>query len=148
MLGNFQNNLNQGFILVRYFDLFVQQSLETQEKFDTPEGRCVVYEVSSENVEKLPNRQFVFSVSYIDCIRRKNNFEISKTERDWRISFADWIFHHGHLPELGIVKFESMGLIHNDIHQALRMFSKTMKADSDGGFSQKLSSLLHQEPLA
>ena len=86
-------------LLIHYWDIFIQQSLETQQQLhNIPRGRCVVYEADPEN--DAPENEVSFLVVYLEEMVGKSYFKISKSEKKWTELFADWLSHRGNLPDM------------------------------------------------
>ena len=93
-------------VLCEYFQLFVKQTVDAHEQYNTPSGRYIVYENDTQlNVSTDPN-YITFCVAYVDAHDQKSFYDIGKKEAEWCENFADWLFHRGDRPELHIDNHE------------------------------------------
>ena len=86
--------------MIHYWDIFVQQSLETQEQlYNIPRGRCVVY---TDLQHDSPENEISFSVVYLEEMVGDSYFKISHSPKKWKELFVDWLSHRGNLPDMKI----------------------------------------------
>jgi len=90
------------FVLCEYFQLFVKQTVDAHEQYNTPSGRYIVYEKNTPLEVSTSPTYVTFCVAYVDAHDQKSCYDIGKKEGEWCENFADWLFHRGNRPELHI----------------------------------------------
>ena len=79
MLRVIDQNEQDKNLLIHYWDIFVQQSLETHEQsHNVTRGRCVVYEDAPKN--DTPENAINFLVVYLEEMVGDSYFKISKSQ--------------------------------------------------------------------
>ena len=93
---------NYFFVLCEYFQLFIKQTVDAHEQYNTPSGRYIVYEKETPASVSIDPQYITYCVAYVDTHDQKSCYDIGKKEVEWQENFADWLFHRGNRPELSI----------------------------------------------
>ena len=99
------SHYEQRLLLREFWDVFIQQSVETKEQFvQIPEGRSIAFhntgKASLGPSDKQQAGMIQFSVYYFENPSQPRLLTMQKTEQQWKMHFADWLFHRGLHPSI------------------------------------------------
>jgi len=113
------SHYEQRLLLREFWDVFIQQSVETKQQFvQIPEGRCIAFHNTGKAALGPPDKQqagmMQFSVYYFENPSQPRLLSMQKTERQWKMHFADWLFHRGLRPSITQCDTEGIGEVADD----------------------------------